>query len=98
MDAAPAVAPVPADDPAPGLKLTRLTEATIVYLADHPGSCNVVISAGVGVEHDSQMSRHLRRLERAGAARASRDGRTNAWELTPLGLRLAGQLRGVSAA
>jgi AcrR family transcriptional regulator len=94
MEALPPVAPL-AQELAPGLKLTRLTEATIIYLADHPGACNVVVAAGVGVEHDSQMSRHLRRLERAGAARASRDGRTNAWELTPLGLRLAGQLRGV---
>jgi AcrR family transcriptional regulator len=97
MDALPATAP-PAEELAPGLKLTRLTEATILYLAEHPGACNVVVAAGVGVEHDSQMSRHLRRLERAGAARASRDGRTNAWELTPLGLRLASQLCGVSAA
>jgi DNA-binding transcriptional ArsR family regulator len=55
-------------------------------------------SPELAVDHDSQMSRHLRRLERAGAARASRDGRTNAWELTPLGLRLANQLRGVSVA
>lgn len=93
MDALPPAAPL-SEELAPGLKLTRLAEATIVYLADHPGACNVVVAAGVGVEHDSQMSRHLRRLERAGAARASRDGRTNSWELTPLGLRLAGQLRG----
>jgi AcrR family transcriptional regulator len=97
MEALPP-AVVRAEELAPGLKLTRLTEATIIYLADHPGACNVVVAAGVGVEHDSQMSRHLRRLERAGAARASRDGRTNSWELTPLGLRLAGQLRGVAAA
>ena len=97
MEALPPATPL-ADELVPGLKLTRLTEATILYLADHPGACNVVVAAGVGVEHDSQMSRHLRRLERAGAARASRDGRTNAWELTPLGLRLADQLRGVAAA
>ncbi len=97
MQALPPATP-PAEELVPGLKLTRLTEATIVYLADHPGACNVVVAAGVGVDHDSQMSRHLRRLERAGAARASRDGRTNAWELTPLGLRLADQLRDVAAA
>lgn len=96
METLPATALL-AEELAPGLKLTRLTEATIIYLADHPGACNVVVAAGVGVEHDSQMSRHLRRLERAGAARASRDGRTNAWELTPLGVRLADQLRGVAA-
>jgi AcrR family transcriptional regulator len=97
MEALPLAAP-PAEELVPGLKLTRLAEATILYLADHPGACNTVVAAGVGVEHDSQMSRHLRRLERAGAAQASRDGRTNSWELTPLGLRLAGQLRGVAAA
>jgi AcrR family transcriptional regulator len=96
MEALPPAAPL-AEELAPGLKLTRLTEATIIYLAEHPGACNAVVAAGVGVEHDSQMSRHLRRLERAGAARASRDGRTNSWELTPLGLRLAGQLRGPGA-
>ncbi len=97
MDTLPSVAPL-AEELAPGLKLTRLTEATIVYLADHPGACNVVVAAGVGVEHDSQMSRHLRRLERAGVARAtSRDGRTNS-SSSALGPRLPGQLRGVAAA
>ena len=75
------------------LRLTRLTEATPLYLAGHPGARNVEIGAAIGVEHESQISRHLRRLEDAKAARRIRDGRSNAWELTALGERLAGELR-----
>jgi DNA-binding MarR family transcriptional regulator len=75
------------------LRLTRLTESTLLYLAGHPGARNVEIGAAIGVEHESQISRHLRRLEDAKAARRIRDGRSNAWELTALGERLVGELR-----
>ena len=75
------------------LRLTRLTECTLLYLAGHRGARNVEIAAAIGVEHESQISRHLRRLEDAKAARRTRDGRSNAWELTALGERLAGELR-----
>jgi AcrR family transcriptional regulator len=75
------------------LRLTRLTEATLLYVAGHPGARNVEIAAAIGVEHDSQISRHLRRLEDAKAARRTRDGRSNAWELTAVGERLADELR-----
>ena len=41
------------------LRLTRLTESTLLYLADHPGARNVEIGAAIGVVHESQISRHL---------------------------------------
>jgi AcrR family transcriptional regulator/DNA-binding MarR family transcriptional regulator len=75
------------------LRLTRLMESTLLYLAGHRGARNVEIAAAIGVEHQSQISRHLRRLEDAKAAHRTRDGRSNAWELTALGERLAGELR-----
>ena len=75
------------------LLVTRLTESTLLYLADHPGARNVEIGAAIGVVHESQVSRHLRRLEDAKAARRIRDGRSNAWELTALGERLVGEVR-----
>ncbi len=75
------------------LRLTRLTESTLLYLAGHRGARNVEIAAAIGVEHESQISRHLRRLEHAKAARRTRDGRSNAWELTDVGERLASQVR-----
>ncbi len=75
------------------LRLTRLTESTLLYLAGHRGARNVEIAAAIGIEHESQISRHLRRLEHAKAARRTRDGRSNAWELTDVGERLASQVR-----
>jgi AcrR family transcriptional regulator/DNA-binding MarR family transcriptional regulator len=75
------------------LRLTRLTESTLLYLAGHRGARNVEIAAAIGVEHESQISRHLRRLEHAKAARRIRDGRSNAWELTDVGERLVRQVR-----
>lgn len=85
--------PAPADDVAPlPLKVTELTESTLAFLARCPGACNAEVAAAVGIEHESQVSRHLARLEHAGAARRTRDGRANAWELTEVGSRLVDQL------
>ncbi|HET6509927.1 MAG TPA: TetR family transcriptional regulator [Baekduia sp.] len=74
------------------LHVTELTESTLVFLARHPGACNTEVAAGVAVAHESQISRHLARLERAGAARRARSGRSNAWELTEVGRRLVDRL------
>jgi AcrR family transcriptional regulator len=74
----------------PGLVVTELTRQTLSYLVAHPGACNVDIARGVDVRHESQISRHLVRLERAGIVRRRKEGRTNAWTLTALGQEAAG--------
>jgi AcrR family transcriptional regulator len=84
--------PLSIEDVSP-LRLTQLTEATLLFLASHPGARNMEIAAAVGVVHESQISRHLGRLVEANAARNARAGRVNAWELTEVGRRLVTQLR-----
>jgi AcrR family transcriptional regulator len=71
------------------LVVTELTRQTLSYLVAHPGACNVDIARGVDVRHESQISRHLVRLERAGIVRRRKEGRTNAWNLTVLGREAA---------
>ena len=83
-DACPSAAMRPAAD-APSLALTELTRRTLTYLDAHPGAANVDIAQAIDVRHESQMSRHLGRLERAGVVVRRRLGRANAWALTPLG-------------
>ncbi len=79
----------------PGLTVTELTRQTLRYLAANPGACNVDIARGVDVRHESQISRHLVRLERAGIVRRRKEGRTNAWTLTVLGQEAAGAVHDV---
>jgi AcrR family transcriptional regulator len=67
------------------LLVTELTRLTLAYLDAHPGAANVDIARAVDVRHESQMSRHLGRLQHAGVVRCHKQGRTNAWQLTPHG-------------
>jgi AcrR family transcriptional regulator len=76
-----------------GLLVTELTGQTLRYLAGHPGAANVDIARAVDVRHESQMSRHLGRLERAGVVSRRKEGRTNAWQLTARGQEAARSLR-----
>jgi AcrR family transcriptional regulator len=76
------------------LLVTELTRQTVLYLADHAGARNIDIARAIGVRHESQMSRHLARLERAGIVRHLKEGRTNAWRLTAQGREAAGALIG----
>jgi AcrR family transcriptional regulator len=69
----------------PGLMVTELTGQTLQFLDGHPGAANVHIARAVDVRHESQMSRHLGRLERAGMVSHRREGRANAWRLTARG-------------
>ncbi len=78
----PAVAAGPDE---PGLMVTELTGQTLQFLDGHPGAANVEIARAVDVRHESQMSRHLGRLERAGMVSHRREGRANAWRLTARG-------------
>lgn len=68
-----------------GLLVTELTRLTLAYLDAHPGACNVDIARAVDVRHESQMSRHLARLRRAGIVERRKEGRSNAWQLTARG-------------
>jgi AcrR family transcriptional regulator len=68
-----------------GLLVTELTGQTLRYLNGHPGAANIDIARAVDVRHESQMSRHLGRLERAGMVSRRREGRANAWQLTARG-------------
>jgi AcrR family transcriptional regulator len=76
-----------------GLLVTELTRLTLAYLDAHPGACNVAIARAVDVRHESQMSRHLARLQRAGVVQRRKEGRTNAWQLTARGQDAARSVR-----
>jgi AcrR family transcriptional regulator len=76
-----------------GLLVTELTSQTLRYLDGHPGAANIDIARAVDVRHESQMSRHLGRLEREGMVSRRKEGRTNAWRLTARGEEAARTLR-----
>jgi AcrR family transcriptional regulator/DNA-binding MarR family transcriptional regulator len=84
-------------DDEPGLLVTELTGQTLRYLNGHPGAANIDIARAVDVRHESQMSRHLSRLERAGMVTRRKEGRTNAWVLTARGEEAARTLRDLRA-
>jgi AcrR family transcriptional regulator len=80
-----------------GLLVTELTSQTLRYLNGHPGAANIDIARAIDVRHESQMSRHLGRLERAGMVTRRKEGRTNAWALTARGEEAARSLRDLRA-
>jgi AcrR family transcriptional regulator len=77
--------PSVAEADGPGLMLTELTRQTLQYLDAHPGATNVDVARAIDVRHESQMSRHLGRLESAGIVVRRKEGRSNAWRLTARG-------------
>jgi len=86
----------PADagvDNQPGLLVTELTRLTLEYLSEHPDATNIAVARAVDVRHESQMSRHLARLQREGVVEHRKEGRTNAWRLTTRGEEAARSLR-----
>jgi AcrR family transcriptional regulator len=80
-----------------GLLVTELTGQTLRFLSRRPGAANIDIARAVDVRHESQMSRHLARLARAGMVSCHKEGRTNAWVLTARGEEAARTLRDVRA-
>jgi AcrR family transcriptional regulator len=80
-----------------GLLVTELTGQTLRYLSRHSGAANIDIARAVDVRHESQISRHLSRLERAGMVSRRKEGRTNAWRLTARGEEAARTLRDLRA-
>ncbi len=59
----------------------------LVYIADHPGSSNREVAAGIGVNHQSQISYLLRALVEVDLVNKTSEGigKRNAWRLTPHG-------------
>jgi AcrR family transcriptional regulator len=74
------------------LRLTELAADTLRHVAAHPGCGNVEIADAIGVAHESQMSRVLRRLADDGLAESRREGRSHAWGLTDRGAAVAARL------
>jgi AcrR family transcriptional regulator len=72
-----------------GLVVTELTRQTLSFLAEHAGAANVDVARAVSVRHESQISRHLGRLKRAGMVSCQKHGRANAWWLTDQGRQAA---------
>jgi hypothetical protein len=67
----------------------------ILFLADHPQVSNREIASGIGVEHDSQVSKLLSCLLNEGlvAKHSAGAGRRNAWWLTSHGEEISRVLR-----
>jgi AcrR family transcriptional regulator len=59
----------------------------LVFVAEHPGASNREVAAGIGVGHQSQVSKLLGFLAREGLAvkRSEGAGKRNEWRLTPRG-------------
>jgi AcrR family transcriptional regulator len=77
---------------ATAMGLTVLAAATLRHIAAHPGCRNVEIADEIGVAHESQMSRLLRRLAGEGLVQSRREGRSHAWGLTERGVAVAARL------
>jgi DNA-binding MarR family transcriptional regulator len=73
-------------------RLTELSAAALRHIAAHPGCGNVDVANAIGVAHESQMSRLLRRLADDGLAESRREGRSHAWGLTERGAAAAARL------
>jgi AcrR family transcriptional regulator/DNA-binding MarR family transcriptional regulator len=78
------------------MRLTYRTARVLQTAAEHPGESNRVIGEGAGITDQGQISRLLARLEGLGlltnTGHGQARGESNAWQLTPLGERVAEQL------
>jgi AcrR family transcriptional regulator len=73
-------------------RLTELTQQSLIFLRDRPLASNIEIAEGIGVNHASQMSRHLHRLAKEQLVVGMRDGRCNRWSLTEHGAEVVAAL------
>lgn len=69
----------------------RRARECVLFLADHPESSNRELATGIGVVHQSQISRLLAYLagESLVVKRSEGAGKRNAWRLTPRGEEMA---------
>jgi AcrR family transcriptional regulator len=84
-----------AGDPLEGIpiRLTYRTMRVLECVVASPGSSNRQLGDAAGIADPGQISKLLARLERTGvlvnAARGRHEGEPNAWQLTPIGERVA---------
>jgi DNA-binding MarR family transcriptional regulator len=72
-----------------GPLLPRQAARCLRFIAEHPGASNTDVQDGLGINHPSQVSEVLLRLERDGLAQTERGQRSlNHWELTAHGAEL----------
>jgi AcrR family transcriptional regulator len=89
----------PAGDPLRGVpvRLTYRTARVLEGVAEHPGASNRMVGEYADVSDPGQISKHLRRLERAGllanTGLGHAKGEPNAWTLTPQGQEVARSIR-----
>ncbi len=78
------------------MRLTYRTARVLACIAELPGASNRTVADSAGVSDPGQISKLLRRLERIGLAVNSggghHSGEPNAWQLTPLGAKVARRL------
>ncbi len=78
------------------MRLTYRTARVLACIAELPGASNRAVADSAGVSDPGQISKLLRRLERLGLAvntgGGHHSGEPNAWELTPLGAKVARRL------
>lgn len=76
----------------------RRARECLLYLAEHPGASNREIAAGIGVAHQSQISRLLSDLSDADLVdrHSQGAGRCNAWQLTCRGEEISHALRNLA--
>jgi hypothetical protein len=74
----------------------RRARECLLFLASHPGSSNRELATGIGVTHQSQISRLLSQLvaENLVSRRSHGAGKRNAWQLTPRGVEVLRVLSG----
>jgi|HubBroStandDraft_2_1064218.scaffolds.fasta_scaffold18656_3 AcrR family transcriptional regulator len=75
----------------------RRARECVSFLAAHPGSSNREVAAGIGLVHQSQISKLLVHIAQVGLASKHSEGKgkRNAWRLTPHGEEIA---RAIAAA
>jgi AcrR family transcriptional regulator len=75
-----------------GMRLTYRTVRVLIAVAEHPGASNRLIGQTAEIADQGQISKLLRRLERAGmlanAGAGPETGRPNAWTLTNAGTQV----------
>jgi AcrR family transcriptional regulator/DNA-binding MarR family transcriptional regulator len=78
------------------MRLTYRTARVLTAVSEYPGASNRQIGAHADIHDQGQISRLLARLERLGLLTNTGEGQargeSNAWNLTPLGERVAEQL------
>jgi AcrR family transcriptional regulator/DNA-binding MarR family transcriptional regulator len=80
------------------MRVTYRTARVLECVEREPGASNRDVADSAGIKDQGQISKLLARLERLGLLQntgqgAHTKGESNAWQLTPLGRQVAGQLR-----